>query len=117
MLCGALVMVVEVMGSRVIGPFYGVSLFVWTSLITVTLLALARLLGAREVRALAVETAQRVRSVQLARREIHRAGGLSAEHAFTHAARADGGRDGQPHCRAAQIRDRDRHGSRTEALS
>ena len=34
-------MVIEVMGSRVIGPFFGVSLFVWTSLITVTLLALA----------------------------------------------------------------------------
>ncbi len=40
-ICGALVMVVEVLGSRVIGPFFGVSLFVWTSLITVTLLALA----------------------------------------------------------------------------
>jgi spermidine synthase len=40
-LCGALIMVVEVMGSRVIGPFFGVSLFVWTSLITVTLLTLA----------------------------------------------------------------------------
>ena len=40
-LCGALVMVVEVLGSRVIGPFFGVSLFVWTSLITVTLVALA----------------------------------------------------------------------------
>ncbi len=40
-LCGALVMVIEVLGSRVIGPFFGVSLFVWTSLITVTLLALA----------------------------------------------------------------------------
>lgn len=39
-LCGAMVMVVEVLGSRVIGPFFGVSLFVWTSLITVTLLAL-----------------------------------------------------------------------------
>jgi spermidine synthase len=38
---GALVMVVEVLGSRVIGPFFGVSLFVWTALITVTLLALA----------------------------------------------------------------------------
>lgn len=38
---GALVMVVEVLGSRVIGPFYGVSLFVWTSLITVALVALA----------------------------------------------------------------------------
>jgi spermidine synthase len=34
-------MVIEVMGSRVIGPFFGVSLFVWTSLITVTLVALA----------------------------------------------------------------------------
>jgi len=41
MLCGALVMVIEVLGSRVIGPFFGVSLFVWTSLITVTLVALA----------------------------------------------------------------------------
>lgn len=40
-LCGALVMVIEVMGSRVIGPFFGVSLFVWTALITVTLIALA----------------------------------------------------------------------------
>ena len=40
-LCGALVMVVEVLGSRVIGPFFGVSLFVWTSLITVTLISLA----------------------------------------------------------------------------
>ncbi|MDH3638482.1 MAG: fused MFS/spermidine synthase [Gammaproteobacteria bacterium] len=40
-LCGALVMVIEVLGSRIVGPFFGVSLFVWTSLITVTLLALA----------------------------------------------------------------------------
>lgn len=39
--CGALVMVIEVLGSRVIGPFFGVSLYVWTSLITVALLALA----------------------------------------------------------------------------
>lgn len=39
--CGALVMVVEILGSRVIGPFFGVGLFVWTSLIAVTLLALA----------------------------------------------------------------------------
>lgn len=39
--CGALVMVIEVLGSRVIGPFFGVSLFVWTSLITVTLISLA----------------------------------------------------------------------------
>ena len=40
-LCGALIMVIEILGSRVIGPFFGVSLFVWTSLITVTLIALA----------------------------------------------------------------------------
>ncbi len=40
-LCGALVMVIEVLGSRVVSPFFGVSLFVWTSLITVTLVALA----------------------------------------------------------------------------
>ncbi len=39
--CGAVVMVVEVLGSRVIGPFFGASLYVWTSLITVTLVALA----------------------------------------------------------------------------
>src|SRR3990172_8587463 len=39
--CGALVMVIEILGSRVIGRFFGVSLFVWTSLITVTLVALA----------------------------------------------------------------------------
>lgn len=39
--CGALVMVIEVLGSRVIGPFFGASLFVWTALITVTLVALA----------------------------------------------------------------------------
>lgn len=39
--CGAMIMVVEVLGSRVIGPFFGVSLFVWTSLITVTLVSLA----------------------------------------------------------------------------
>lgn len=41
MICGAQIMVVEVLGSRVIGPFFGVSLFVWTSLISVTLIALA----------------------------------------------------------------------------
>lgn len=41
MVCGGLVMVIEILGSRVIGPFFGASLFVWTSLITVTLVALA----------------------------------------------------------------------------
>jgi len=38
---GAIVMVVELLGSRIIGPPFGVSLFVWTSLITVTLVSLA----------------------------------------------------------------------------
>lgn len=41
MICGAIVMVIEVLGSRVIGPFFGASLFVWTSLITVALVGLA----------------------------------------------------------------------------
>ncbi|MBF0611127.1 MAG: fused MFS/spermidine synthase [Magnetococcales bacterium] len=41
LLCGCLVMVIEVLGSRVMGPVFGVSLFVWTSLITVTMVALA----------------------------------------------------------------------------
>ncbi len=40
-LCGGFVMVVEVLGSRVLGPFFGVGLFVWTSLIAVALLSLA----------------------------------------------------------------------------
>lgn len=39
--CGSLIMVIEVLGSRVIGPFFGVSLFVWSSLISVTMIALA----------------------------------------------------------------------------
>lgn len=39
--CGALVMLLEVLGSRVIGPFFGASLFVWTALISVTLVSLA----------------------------------------------------------------------------
>ncbi|MCC6502552.1 MAG: fused MFS/spermidine synthase [Deltaproteobacteria bacterium] len=40
-ICGAVIMVVELLGSRIIGPPFGVSLFVWTSLITVTLVSLA----------------------------------------------------------------------------
>ena len=39
--CGAAIMVIEVLGSRIIGPLFGVSLFVWTALITVTLISLA----------------------------------------------------------------------------
>ena len=38
---GAAVMMLELLGTRIIGPFYGVSLFVWSSLISVTLIALA----------------------------------------------------------------------------
>lgn len=40
-LCGAAVMVTEVLGARIVGPWFGASLFVWTGLITVTLLSLA----------------------------------------------------------------------------
>jgi spermidine synthase len=38
---GASVMVIELLGTRLIAPFYGVSLYVWSSLISVTLIALA----------------------------------------------------------------------------
>lgn len=40
-LTGAAVMILELLGTRIIGPFYGVSLYVWSSLIAVTLIALA----------------------------------------------------------------------------
>lgn len=38
---GAAVLAVELLGTRFLGPFYGVSLFLWSALITVTLLALS----------------------------------------------------------------------------
>lgn len=38
---GAAVMMVELLGTRIIGPYYGVSLVVWSSLLSVSLLALA----------------------------------------------------------------------------
>jgi len=38
---GACVLVLEILGTRVLGPFYGVSLFLWSALIGVTLAALA----------------------------------------------------------------------------
>ena len=38
---GAVIMMIEVLGTRIIGPFYGVSLFVWSSLISAALIALA----------------------------------------------------------------------------
>jgi hypothetical protein len=38
---GAAVLVVEVLGTRIIGPVFGVSLFVWAALLAVTLASLA----------------------------------------------------------------------------
>ncbi|MGA1875559.1 MAG: fused MFS/spermidine synthase [bacterium] len=38
---GSAIMMVELLGARIISPYFGVSLYVWTSLITVTLVALA----------------------------------------------------------------------------
>lgn len=38
---GACVLAVEIAGTRILGPFYGVSLFLWSALIGVTLAALA----------------------------------------------------------------------------
>jgi len=38
---GASVMVIELLGTRLIAPFYGTSLYVWSSLISVTMIALA----------------------------------------------------------------------------
>lgn len=38
---GAAVMVIELLGTRLIAPFYGASLYVWSSLIAVTMIALA----------------------------------------------------------------------------
>ncbi|MEW6517110.1 MAG: fused MFS/spermidine synthase [candidate division FCPU426 bacterium] len=38
---GNVVMMLEVVGTRVVGPYFGVGIYVWSALITVTLLALA----------------------------------------------------------------------------
>ncbi len=40
-LSGAVVLAIEIVGTRVLGPFYGVSIFLWSALITVTLAALS----------------------------------------------------------------------------
>jgi spermidine synthase len=40
-LTGAAVMVIELLGTRLIAPFYGASLYVWSSLISVTMIALS----------------------------------------------------------------------------
>jgi len=36
-LCGAILMIFEIVGSRVIAPYFGTSIYVWTSLIGVIL--------------------------------------------------------------------------------
>jgi predicted membrane-bound spermidine synthase len=38
---GGAVLAIEILGTRLLGPFYGVSLFLWSALITVTLAALS----------------------------------------------------------------------------
>lgn len=38
---GAVVMLIEILGTRIVGPVFGVSLFVWAALLSVTLCALA----------------------------------------------------------------------------
>ncbi len=38
---GACVLAIEILGTRILGPFYGVSLFLWSALISVTLAALS----------------------------------------------------------------------------
>lgn len=40
-IAGAAVLAIEILGTRILGPFYGVSLFLWSALITVTLVALS----------------------------------------------------------------------------
>lgn len=40
-IAGAAVLAVEILGTRILGPFYGVSLFLWSALIAVTLIALS----------------------------------------------------------------------------
>ena len=41
LVCGASVMVIEILGSRILAPTFGTTLHVWSALITVTLAALA----------------------------------------------------------------------------
>jgi spermidine synthase len=39
--CGGAVLAIEILGTRIIGPFYGVSIYLWSALISVTLIALS----------------------------------------------------------------------------
>jgi spermidine synthase len=38
---GASILAIEILGTRILGPFYGVSLFLWSALIAITLIALS----------------------------------------------------------------------------
>ena len=40
-LTGAVILILEISGTRILAPFYGSTIYVWSSLITVTLGALA----------------------------------------------------------------------------
>ena len=40
-MAGAAVLAIEILGTRVLGPFYGVSLYLWSALIVITLLSLS----------------------------------------------------------------------------
>jgi predicted membrane-bound spermidine synthase len=40
-ICGGSVLAIEILGTRIIGPFYGVSLYLWSALISITLIALS----------------------------------------------------------------------------
>lgn len=40
-LAGAIVLILEIIGTRVLAPFYGTTIYVWTAMITITLLSLS----------------------------------------------------------------------------
>jgi spermidine synthase len=40
-ICGAIVMIIEIVGTKILSPFFGSGLFVWSSTITVTMMALS----------------------------------------------------------------------------
>lgn len=40
-ICGGAVLALEILGTRIVGPYYGVSIYLWSALISVTLIALS----------------------------------------------------------------------------
>jgi len=40
-ICGGAVLAIEILGTRILGPYYGVNIFLWSALISVTLIALS----------------------------------------------------------------------------